>query len=165
VARRTQAPAATAGRQPAWGGLESGDFAAMLATSPLAKTPHFVLQHLPARPASALRHGPKPVDQELSTVGAPTRDDSVDNKSTAAHSWLGLVVPKRHAKRAVTRNLLKRQMRVAVDCHRPRLSPGQWLIRLRAPFDARLFPSAASAPLRAAARSELEQLFAAAVAA
>jgi ribonuclease P protein component len=50
-------------------------------------------------------------------------------------------------------------MRAAVDHHEAKMSPGKWVIRLRAPFDVRLFQSAASVALRQAASSELEQLF------
>ena len=73
--------------------------------------------------------------------------------------WLGCVVPKRHARRAVTRNLLKRRIRLAMARHLQALAPGLWLVRLRAPFGREKFPSAASAALQAAADSELEQLF------
>ncbi|CAN6484315.1 unnamed protein product [Victoria cruziana] len=73
--------------------------------------------------------------------------------------WLGLVVPKRHARRAVTRTLLKRQIRdlFATPSETP-LAPGLWVVRLRAPFDVKQFPSAASDALREAARAELGQL-------
>ena len=73
---------------------------------------------------------------------------------------LGIVVPKRHAPRAATRNLLKRKIRARVAQARPALPPGQWLVRLTAPFDARQFPSAASIALGAAVGAELEQVFA-----
>ena len=78
--------------------------------------------------------------------------------------WLGLVVPKRHARRAVTRNLLKRQMRsrmadaVAQAPMPAQLPPGLWVLRLKSPFDKARFASAASAALRDAARSELTLL-------
>jgi len=73
--------------------------------------------------------------------------------------WLGLVVPKRHARRAVTRTLLKRQIRqVAAACARE-LEPGLWVVRQRQPFDAKQFPSAASDALKKAARAELCALF------
>ncbi len=85
----------------------------------------------------------------------------MDNDAGAGQYWLGLVVPKRHARRAVMRNLIKRQMRAHAQGCQPRLPPGQWLIRLRAPFDPRLFSSAASERVRDAARSELTQVFAA----
>ena len=73
--------------------------------------------------------------------------------------WLGLVIPKRHARRSVTRSLLKRQIRAAAARGEAELAQGLWVVRLRAPFDPRAFPSAASAALAAAARTELAQLF------
>ena len=72
--------------------------------------------------------------------------------------WLGLVVPKRHAKRAVTRNLLKRQMRAVMQSLAGSLPPGLWVLRLKAPFDRKQFNSPASVPLLQAARDELQQL-------
>ncbi len=75
--------------------------------------------------------------------------------------WLGAVVPKRHARRAVTRTLLKRQIRSVVGARAPALLGGLWVVRLRAPFDKARFPSAASDALRQCAREELEQLFSA----
>ncbi len=75
--------------------------------------------------------------------------------------WLGTVVPKRHARRAVTRTLLKRQIRAAIGRHAGRLPPGLWLVRLKAPFAPRQYPSAASAALAGAARAELDALLAA----
>jgi len=87
----------------------------------------------------------------------------VDNTESPRHWWLGLVVPKRHARRAVTRSLLKHHMRAQADLHQSRLPRGQWVLRLRAPFDQRLFPSAASPALQLAARAELAQIFANAV--
>lgn len=124
---------------------------ALLAAPTLAKTAHFVLQ------ADA-----KPLDPELPTDVAPDRIESVDNQS--GRLGLALVVPKRHARRAVTRNLIKRQMREAMRCHRPEWSNRQVLLRQRAAFDPKHFPSAASPALRAAVRDELERLFAQAAA-
>ncbi|CAN5269254.1 hypothetical protein BH11PSE10_BH11PSE10_18580 [soil metagenome] len=69
-------------------------------------------------------------------------------------AWLGAVVPKRHAKRAVTRSLLKRQIRAAFN-EVPELPAGLWVVRLRLPFDRKIFPSASSDALRSAARDEL----------
>jgi len=72
--------------------------------------------------------------------------------------WLGSVVPKRHARRSVTRSLLKRQIRAALCRHQGALPPGLWLVRLRAPWAPAAFPSAASEALRNAAKAELDQL-------
>jgi ribonuclease P protein component len=83
---------------------------------------------------------------------------------TAAHAtrpdgvWLGMVVPKRHARRAVTRTLLKRQIRGAVARHAALLSPGLWVVRMRSGFERDRFPSAASDALRLAVQGELERL-------
>ncbi len=77
--------------------------------------------------------------------------------------WLGAVVPKRHARRSVTRTLLKRQIRAVVTGHAASLAGGLWVVRLRAPFDRARFVSAASDELKAVARAELEHLMLAAV--
>ena len=79
-------------------------------------------------------------------------------------------MPKRNARRAVTRSLLKRQMRNAalrridalasaeetVADETAALRAGLWVVRLRAPFDRSKYPSAASDALRSAARAELD---------
>jgi ribonuclease P protein component len=72
--------------------------------------------------------------------------------------WFGCVVPKRHAKRAVTRNLIKRQIRCAFDRIGANLPDGLWLVRLQAPFSKTEFISARSTALATAARTELEVL-------
>lgn len=70
--------------------------------------------------------------------------------------WLGLVVPRRWARRAVTRNLIKRQARAVAARHPP--PPGAWVLRLKRGWPTSEFPSAASAALRRAVRAELLQL-------
>jgi ribonuclease P protein component len=120
-------------------------FKALLATPSLAKTPHFSLHATPQRP----------VLQQLTTDAAPDRTESVDNKAAV----LMLVVPKRHARRAVTRNLIKRQMREAVKRRRATQGAAAVLIRQRSAFNPKQFPSAASAALREAVRRELDELF------
>ena len=69
------------------------------------------------------------------------------------------MVPKRHARRAVTRNLIKRQIRTAALRVHAGLPEGMWLVRLRQPFAVTAFPSAASQALRQAVRAELDRLF------
>jgi ribonuclease P protein component len=72
---------------------------------------------------------------------------------------MGCVVPKRQARRAVTRNLIKRQVRDVARRHEKTLMPGLWLVRLRQGFPAAEFPSADSIALRRTVRIELERLF------
>ena len=67
-------------------------------------------------------------------------------------------MPKRHARRAVTRNLLKRQIRASFVRHADRLPSGMWLVRLRAGFATGEFVSARSVALAQAARAELDGL-------
>lgn len=145
---RPESPAAR------WGALQKPDIEALLGTRPVAKTDHFVL-HCVSRPVVA---------SELSTEAAPDRDASVDISVPAGPEALvcgfAAVIPKRHARRSVTRNLIRRQMREAVRLQ-SRIAPGsRVLIRLRAPFDPRRFASAASLPLRQAVRAELDLLLA-----
>ena len=82
----------------------------------------------------------------------------IEQLPLATGFWLGMVVPKRHAKRSVTRSLMKRQIRAAVAASSVALQSGLWVVRLRAPFDRALFPSAASTALLAVVRAELDQL-------
>ena len=72
---------------------------------------------------------------------------------------VGALVPKRWAKRAVTRNTIKRQIYHVSLLFEPQLAPGAHVVRLRGAFDSKLFPSATSVPLRAALRQELIGLF------
>ena len=73
---------------------------------------------------------------------------------------VALVVPKRHAKRAATRNLVKRQMREAMRQRAVEWRGRQLLIRQRSPFAPQQYRSAASDALREAVRGELNLLFA-----
>lgn len=88
----------------------------------------------------------------------------MDNKHqtirSEARQGIATLVPKRHAKRAVTRNLIRRQMRDALRGDEGLMPQGKVLIRLRAAFDGRHFPAAASSALRAAVRQELATLLA-----
>jgi ribonuclease P protein component len=71
------------------------------------------------------------------------------------HARLGLVVAKRFAPRAVTRNTIKR---VARELFRQSvLPPIDCIVRLNKPVNARAGP-ASSTPLKAMLRKELEQL-------
>lgn len=88
--------------------------------------------------------------------------DDLPAAAPIAQSWLGAVVPKRHARRSVTRSLLKRQIRAAVG-RQEQLPGGLWVVRLRAPFDSRVFVSASSTALQQAARDELDALLASAL--
>ncbi len=72
---------------------------------------------------------------------------------------MGAMVPKRWAKRAVTRNTIKRQIYNVSSDFNPQLQAGAHLVRLRSGFDRSVFISASSDVLKAAVRAELQQLF------
>ncbi len=112
-------------------------FQAVMAGQTVAKTPHFALH---SAPLSGQHAGHDLFPQ----VGA----------------WLGVVLPKRWARRAVTRNALRRQI-YEVSRHLPCPLPSQaWVVRLRSEFKREQFISATSPVLKAAARAELQALFA-----
>jgi ribonuclease P protein component len=152
--------------------LRTADFERVLSQPPCSRSAHFALHHVAGAPLPVGKAGCTPVSDKLSTAGARSCPPRVDDSSEAVTDgaaavvpviegrWLGTVVPKRHARRAVTRNLLKRQMRAVVqrEAEFDRLAPGLWVVRLKAPFDKQQFPSAASPPLRALARDELSAL-------
>ncbi len=70
------------------------------------------------------------------------------------------MVPKRWAKRAVTRNAIKRQIYTVSTDFESALPVAGHVVRLRAGFDRKQFTSATSDELKAAVRQELQQLFA-----
>ena len=91
-----------------------------------------------------------------------------DSGAAGPLNWrLGLVLPKKQARRSVTRSLMRHQARAAFGRHAPRVQAAGrhgpevdgWVVRLRAPFDRQQFPSAASEALSAAVRQELDELW------
>ena len=73
--------------------------------------------------------------------------------------WMGAMVPKRWAKRAVTRNAIKRQIYNISSEFELKMTVAAYVVRLRFGFDKTQFPSATSDALKAAVYQELQQLF------
>jgi ribonuclease P protein component len=156
--------------------VRSVDFERVLRSRSRMLSAHFALHHLPDVPSLPRRALPRLSQTDLSTGAGTNEVHSVDDfrgpvletltlaasppgaKPATPRLWLGAVVPKRHARRSVTRTLLKRQIRAAVSAHADRIAAGIWVVRLRAGFDRTTYMSAASNALRAAARDELEHL-------
>jgi len=141
--------------------VQKADFERVLATQSRTRSAHFAVHHVASAPSVRKPAPPEAVSSKLSTGAAPECPQPVDDLLGGV--WLGCVVPKRHARRAVTRSLLKRQIRGAFHRHAATLACGLWLVRLRAPFPATEFVSARSAALAAAAHDELDRLLARAV--
>jgi ribonuclease P protein component len=148
---------------------QAADFQRLLETPPRRRSAHVCVHFVAAAPARPPARPPKSARAELSTDSEPNLTSPVDKSPAASEKvavppaapegcWLGCLVPKRHARRAVTRSLLKRQMRAAAERHAGTLAPGLWLLRLRSGFATSQFPSASSEALREAARLELDTL-------
>ncbi len=118
-----------------------------MAGSTVSRTAHFALHRMPldARPAPPA--GPGSGGPEALFA---VRDDA----------WIGAMVPKRWAKRAVTRNAIKRQIYAVSQSTLPPLPVAAHVVRLRAEFDRAQFASASSQALKRAVRGELQDLFA-----
>jgi ribonuclease P protein component len=110
-------------------------FKAVMADRPVAKTAHF-----------ALHRG--------------TLDELTNGRPLfpVRAAWIGVVLPKRWARRAVTRNAIRRQIHELSRLHADALPQSAWVIRLRSEFSRKQFVSATSEPLKRAVRAELEQL-------
>lgn len=121
-------------------------FQAVLATRPRARSAHFVLHH----------QAPAPVvsPSDLSTAPGAQRPRAVDDTHR-----IGLILPKKQARRAVTRNLIRRQAKVCFAAATAQLPPGDWVLRLRTGYERATFPSAASQSLRDVVRAEIQALF------
>lgn len=112
----------------------------------MAKTAHFALHR------TALDLSTKP---PLDSASAPFKA-----LFAVADVWMGAMVPKRWAKRAVTRNTIKRQIYSVSADFESRLPVAAHVVRLRAGFDRKEFISATSELLKVAVRQELQQLLA-----
>jgi ribonuclease P protein component len=145
--------------------VHSAEFEALLGAPVRARSAHFCVHHLSTLRFAAVATPPAARRKKLSTgcetPGAATVDDF---RSGAPAHRFGAVVPKRHAKRAVTRSLLKRLVREAVARRLDHLPDGAWLVRLKASFETAQYPSAASRALHDAAARELDELIARAAA-
>ena len=103
----------------------------------MAKTPHFALHRV-------------------------ALDTPVEGKPLfpVADAWLGVLLPKRWARRAVTRNAIRRQIYETARHRAAPLPQAAWVVRLRSEFSRTQFVSATSDALKRAVRLELEQLLA-----
>lgn len=106
-----------------------------MAGAPVAKTPHFALH----RAALSSAHEGRAL-------------------FPVADAWVGVLLPKRWAKRAVTRNAIRRQIYEVARQRAASLPQAALVVRLRSEFSRQQFVSATSDALKRAVRAELEQL-------
>jgi ribonuclease P protein component len=173
TADSTRPPAAGLASVPAMLGrlVHKADFERLLQTKSLMRSAHFAVHHVSGAPSLPPKPARLSSKTNLSTDGAPLEASPVNKSREAAAAsgalpapqgvWMGCVVPKRHARRAVTRTLIKRQVRAALQRQQSApagLAPGLWLVRLTAGFPVAQFVSARSARLALATREELDTL-------
>nr|WP_259372139.1 ribonuclease P protein component [Caldimonas mangrovi] len=151
---------ADTGRTPVQHLKQRADFERALGAGPagvVARSTHFVLHFVP--PAAAAAPAAKSAAAELSTGLVPSDNQAVDCPARAGlQPLVGAVIPKRWARRSVTRNLLKRQVFASFERQPVPIPPGVWVVRLRVTFDREQFHSPASDTLKRAARGELDSL-------
>jgi ribonuclease P protein component len=97
-------------------------------------------------------------------MGEATVENALPDLFLGHSLWLGAMVPKRWAKRAVTRNAIKRQIYTVTGQFDAGMFSGEpaaaYVLRLRAAFDKKQFVSATSELLKQAIRAELLVLMA-----
>ncbi len=128
--------------------------AVMGAGSVAAKTPHFALHVAPLPPQPA----PTPLCTH-SHAPAASPDKAARPLFDGVDTWLGVVLPKRWARRAVTRNAIRRQIYETARLNIGVLPHAALVVRLRSEFDRQRFVSASSVALKHAVRGELVQLW------
>ncbi|MGF6644110.1 ribonuclease P protein component [Paraburkholderia phenazinium] len=79
-------------------------------------------------------------------------------RPTGNDARLGLVIGKKYAPRAVTRNLVRRLAREAFRLRRADFGGWDVLLRLHTRFDKKAMPAASSLPLKTLCRNEIEVL-------
>jgi ribonuclease P protein component len=107
------------------------------------RSAHFALHRASLPVIATLLHHPAPADQ-------PAMPNRI---------FIGVIAPKRWAKRAVTRNTIKRQVYAVSRELSAQLLPGAYVLRLASGFAREQFKSATSVVLKQAIRQELISLF------
>ena len=133
-------------------------FQAALSGGTVSRTPHFALHRLNLPESQPLADTQVPQAAHSGASSAPSSAPST--ALFQSHEvWLGAMVPKRWARRAVTRNAIKRQIYAISAAFEVRLPCAAHVVRLRSEFNRKEFISATSPMLKQAVRLELEQLF------
>ena len=118
-----------------------------MAGSTVSRTAHFALHRTGLDAAAPNTTGPGSARPQALFV-------------VVSEPWIGALLPKRWAKRAVTRNTIKRQIYTVSQEFEAQMPPAAHVVRLRAGFDRAQFVSASSQALKRAVRGELQELFA-----
>lgn len=118
-------------------------FQVVLAERVIAKSEHFALH----------RHA-------LAAEESPSSGVLLRPMFSPSGLWLGAMVPKRWARRSVTRHAIKRQIYDVAQAMLPAQDSAAYLVRLRTGFSRQQFFSSSSDVLKQAVRAELIGLLA-----
>ncbi len=130
-------------------------FQAVLAGATVVRSEHFALHRseLPSR------------DNFVAGAGASTHvacaapaNKMLQPLFPVLDLWMGAMVPKRWAKRAVTRNAIKRQIYAVSADFSPKQRQAAFVVRLRRDFSRKVYLSASSDLLKQTVRAELVAL-------
>ena len=136
-------------------------FQAAMAGGTVYRTEHFALHRLLLQTPCAAGVSPlRPALEENVPRAAATAPAQPQDLFPVGGVWLGAMAPKRWARRAVTRNAIKRQVYTVGATFEDQLSQAAYVVRLRTAFDRKQFLSASSDVLKQTVRVELLQLFA-----
>jgi ribonuclease P protein component len=143
-------------------------YEAAMAGGTVSRTAHFVLHRAPLDAPSTqavvpAQAGTQSFQEIPNALDSRLRGNDKGLFAIQDEAWMGAVVPKRWAKRAVTRNGIKRQIYNVSETFAARLPAAAHVVRLRGEFARAQFPSAWSDALRVTVQTELRQLFARAV--
>lgn len=120
-----------------------------MAGGTVARTSHFAL-HRVLLPLAVISENKSTGELSGATISSLFSANAV---------WMGAMTPKRWAKRAVTRNAIKRQIYNISSEFESVMTVAAYVVRLRSGFDKTQFPSATSDALKAVVNRELHQLF------
>ncbi len=128
-------------------------FQAVLSGQIVSRTAHFALHRLDLSVPN------EPLSSPPTTGPVSERPQALFGVGGSVGGvWMGAMVPKRWAKRAVTRNTIKRQVYTLSAGNEWNWSQAAHVVRLRSGFDRKQFISATSEQLKHAVREELIQL-------
>ncbi|WP_341460303.1 ribonuclease P protein component [Pandoraea pnomenusa] len=116
--------------------LKTDEFSSVFSLRPLRRSAHFVLY---------MRRRDSAPDTPVDAMPQEGR--------------IGIVVGKKHAPRAVTRNLIKRQAREMFRQRRAALAGWDFVLRLTRRFDKGTYTAAAAPVLNTLCHAEFTQLF------
>ncbi|MGI4983406.1 MAG: ribonuclease P protein component [Janthinobacterium lividum] len=146
--------------------LHATEFSTLFRMRPLKRSEHFVVYARPRERASVppervSRPAAEVTGQAVATTmaePAPAANAAPGDSAAVLPGRMGLVLGRKSAPRAATRNMVRRALRETFRQRRAEYEGWDLLIRMHARFDKQRFPGAASPALKRACRAEVGAL-------